>query len=156
MAEHIERQALINQLSASCIPIDDHEISGLLGCSESIRDIINAMPAIDVAPVRHGEWFGTVCTACGESTSYYFNCDYCPNCGAKMDRETDQDNTGRDIKPNKDCSRCLAYNIDHCVAKECKGALIVLRHSQARQLPDEVIQKYYEYTLKNMGELKWK
>ena len=42
-------------------------------------------PAADVAPVRHGEWAGTVCTSCGESTSDYYDCDYCPNCGAKMD-----------------------------------------------------------------------
>ena len=36
-------------------------------------------------PVRHGEWCGTVCSACGESTSFYYDCDYCPWCGAKMD-----------------------------------------------------------------------
>lgn len=39
----------------------------------------------DVAPVVHGQWFGTVCTACGESTSFYYDCNYCPYCGAKMD-----------------------------------------------------------------------
>lgn len=44
MAEYIERKALINELSASCIPIDNREISGLLGCNESIRDIIDAIP----------------------------------------------------------------------------------------------------------------
>lgn len=41
----------------------------------------------DVAPVVHGQWFGTVCTACGESTSFYYDCNYCPHCGAKMDGE---------------------------------------------------------------------
>ena len=39
----------------------------------------------DVAPVVHGQWFGTVCTACGESTSFYYDCAYCPQCGAEMD-----------------------------------------------------------------------
>ncbi len=29
MNEYIERKALINELSASCMPIDDREISGL-------------------------------------------------------------------------------------------------------------------------------
>ena len=32
----------------------------------------------------HGEWFGTVCTNCGESTSFYYDCNYCPQCGADM------------------------------------------------------------------------
>jgi hypothetical protein len=35
--------------------------------------------------VRFGKWMGTVCTACGESTSNYYDCDYCPHCGARMD-----------------------------------------------------------------------
>ena len=34
---------------------------------------------------RHGEWNGTVCSACGESTSFYYDCNFCPMCGAKMD-----------------------------------------------------------------------
>ena len=40
---------------------------------------------IDAVLVKHGEWFGTICSACGESTSFYYDCNYCPNCGAKMD-----------------------------------------------------------------------
>ncbi len=51
-----------------------------------------SLPAADVAPVVHGRWFGTVCTACGESTSFYYDCAYCPNCGAKMDEEERKDN----------------------------------------------------------------
>ena len=63
--------------------------------------LINAAPAADVAPVRHGRWvvgkdhgdFGEAkCTACGgillvkwsDRLSEY---RYCPNCGAKMDLE---------------------------------------------------------------------
>jgi len=33
----------------------------------------------------HAKWFGTVCSACGESTSWNYDCEYCPHCGAKMD-----------------------------------------------------------------------
>ena len=40
--------------------------------------------------VGHGRWMGTVCSACGGSTSYYYDCDYCPHCGAKMDLEEAQ------------------------------------------------------------------
>lgn len=46
---------------------------------------IKIMPPADVQEVRHGKWFGTVCSACGESTSNYYDCEYCPHCGAKMD-----------------------------------------------------------------------
>ncbi len=28
---------------------------------------------------------------------------------------------------DRDCKHCIAYNVDHCAAKECKGALTVLR-----------------------------
>ena len=57
-------------------------------------NVLDEMPAADVAPVRHGcwvkeksdvliHWYCSVCEKC------YFleepNADYCPNCGAKMD-----------------------------------------------------------------------
>lgn len=53
-----------------------------------VKQAIEAVPAADVAPVRHGRWLedGT-CSKC--------RCDipvmedkYCPNCGAKMDGDT--------------------------------------------------------------------
>ena len=59
-------------------------------------EALEAMPAADVEPVRHGEWFGTECSLCGGSYMDYADSDsycaigeprpdYCPNCGAKMD-----------------------------------------------------------------------
>lgn len=53
----------------------------------------------DVAPVAHGRWDGNDCTVCKLPWNYnmvqdaddwgYFDPmpDYCPNCGAKMDKE---------------------------------------------------------------------
>lgn len=63
----------------------------------SIKTIIDIAPTLDVAPVRHGKWVLVgadnrgrggiwVCRGrdgCGNS--YPYKCDYCPNCGAKMD-----------------------------------------------------------------------
>lgn len=63
-------------------------------------DIMTEVPSEDVAPVRHGEWeyqppTATLngawkCTACKcyfwEHTANEFK--YCPNCGAKMDKES--------------------------------------------------------------------
>ena len=36
---------------------------------------------------KTGHWAGSVCTACGESTSDWFDCDFCPHCGAEMEGE---------------------------------------------------------------------
>lgn len=50
--------------------------------------------AADVAPVRRGRWekcdnLKPKCSVCGEYHLYawsdYRKCNYCPNCGAKMD-----------------------------------------------------------------------
>ena len=63
-----------------------------------VLGMIYAMPATDVAPVRHGEWeiiVGSngkeymVCTCCRVSQDLTSVFSYCPNCGAKMDGSTD-------------------------------------------------------------------
>lgn len=55
-----------------------------------------AIEALQAEPVKHGEW---VAAHIGETTSWYVECSkchvvmppvnytYCPNCGAKMDKE---------------------------------------------------------------------
>ena len=57
------------------------------------KELIQRIPAADVAEVRHGKW---VCLeaeigffACSECdhTILRAKCNYCPNCGAKMDKE---------------------------------------------------------------------
>lgn len=57
---------------------------------------INAMPTIDAEPVRHGKWiFESICgravmtcSECLKVQSGQTLCfTYCPNCGARMDKE---------------------------------------------------------------------
>ena len=56
--------------------------------------IIEKLPAADVAPVVHGEWLSgrtflenAVCSNCKTTyEAYYSKYQYCPRCGAKMDR----------------------------------------------------------------------
>ena len=67
----------------------------------AVEDIQN-MPAADVAPVRHGCWenptkkfpyYDWKCSECGceeyrhiDRHGQYREMNFCPNCGAKMDR----------------------------------------------------------------------
>ena len=66
---------------------------------------VDAIPAADVAPVRHGRWkpyheadigydeYGVRCSNCKfevEDHEVNFIMKYCPNCGAKMDGGTDR------------------------------------------------------------------
>ena len=96
MPEYIEREALKDALYKS----DAITMKGIA--------IINQFPAADVAPVVHGEWlnftgdFSTAeCNQCGELYEVspdekpcedFFSAfkkfyKFCPNCGAKMDKE---------------------------------------------------------------------
>lgn len=43
-------------------------------CSEILE--IDEQPTIEAEPMRHGRWFGTVCSNCGESDCNYFDHDY--------------------------------------------------------------------------------
>ncbi|MEY8367565.1 hypothetical protein AALA24_02240 [Anaerovoracaceae bacterium 42-11] len=44
-----------------------------------------AYAALQEPERKHGEWMGTVCSCCGKSTVDYYDCDFCPKCGAIMD-----------------------------------------------------------------------
>ena len=62
------------------------------------EQITPAIPAADVAEVRHGEWIPVDeqydafdCSECEAMVSRMMN--YCPRCGAKMDGEQQEGNT---------------------------------------------------------------
>lgn len=69
---------------------------------DEIRNKIRRMPAADVAEVVHGRWIkddflsddvnnAEKCSQCGELIGWFGNLpNYCPNCGAKMDRGEDR------------------------------------------------------------------
>lgn len=68
---------------------------------EAIIEDLTKFPAADVAPVRHAKWVDNHCTACGmmpigdemwknrdfEPPLFERFMDYCPSCGALMDKE---------------------------------------------------------------------
>ena len=89
MAEYIERNAAVQDMKEF---LDVPGISE--GISLGVQLRILAIPAEEVAPVRHGRWemyFADkylMCSAC-KASFWDENGDggpnYCPNCGAKMD-----------------------------------------------------------------------
>ena len=97
MAEYIEREALevslnhrLNFLIAENSEYD-HYTSGFDEAVTRVEDF----PAADVAPVRHGRWLYVdtdteqffLCNRCKKKE--YWESNYCPNCGAKMDGGAD-------------------------------------------------------------------
>ena len=97
MAEYIEREALIEKCKAI---IQDKwndkvaPVSWSHAYADFIEDIENQTDA-DVAPVVHGHWirqdesftrFKCSNPECGAENYGGFE-NYCPNCGAKMDKD---------------------------------------------------------------------
>lgn len=89
MAEYIEREALIGDLTAAM----DHRGMGQVIGQTLIR-YVKRQPAADVAPVAHGLWVTHYRSGTPVAEGYVSTCcdmwnnrksDYCPNCGAKMD-----------------------------------------------------------------------
>lgn len=64
-----------------------------------VKALIARQKSEDVSPVQHGRWEKQSglysCSECGMTCPYdvkadvieYWSCNYCPNCGAKMDGE---------------------------------------------------------------------
>ena len=70
--------------------------------SDSLMEEIKAIPAADVAPVRHARWievrekrlFGEhyfLCSNCKSRNGLMIPFNYCPNCGAKMDKKKEKE-----------------------------------------------------------------
>ena len=92
MKEYIEREAIIPALEDYYEPINlDFPMTLELG---QISEVLQNMPAADVAPVRHGRWtdVGSLscrCSECGCKNNR--ETAYCPACGAHMDKEDEHE-----------------------------------------------------------------
>ena len=96
MAEYIDREAMLKRIKDDFVP---------LSLAMVFNHIHNA-PAADVVPVVHGRWdsipnmymsviskdrayhgSATTCSVCHEVNPNAYKTNYCPNCGAKMDKK---------------------------------------------------------------------
>ena len=104
MDEYIEREAISEEIRKYYYKNPPNFSYGEgfdRGLDRAQRAILDA-PAADVAPVRHGRWEKKSglysCSECGVTCPYdvqadaieYWSCNYCPNCGAKMDVDIEQ------------------------------------------------------------------
>ena len=106
MAEYIEREALREAFDNADADIVEEYGDGYCDWGfgrQNIMEVINSVPAADVAPVRHGRWISLEdagnfipspdrheCSVCHDAAQVLVNgiellSPYCPNCGAKMD-----------------------------------------------------------------------
>lgn len=102
MKEYIERALAVQELEVLRQEYEMHD-----DCDELVarrcRDALSAVPAADVAEVRHGRWeflgpnrlikscmCGT-CSVCHVRSAYIVNTAICPNCGAPMDKEDEHE-----------------------------------------------------------------
>jgi hypothetical protein len=96
MSEYIEREAALE----ICETEYQNRLRMLDYCGDTVAwnigSEIKALPAADVAPVVHGRWDNLdgyktrmVCSVCGWDVPEYGKFySYCPNCGAKMDGDS--------------------------------------------------------------------
>lgn len=106
MCEYIERQKILDKahlaykIAIGADELDEDELRKYDGVEFTDafavdQDDIIEMPAADVALVVHGEWVMYEnkvyhCSMCGQLRPFdddydYWESNYCPNCGAKMD-----------------------------------------------------------------------
>ena len=104
--EYIEREQAISVRPEYLNPFKSEYNKGWNDCLNTVFESIKSLPAADVQEVRHGENITSmhptdefICSECGivfHDVSEYiveddvyreFYFDYCPKCGAKMDKE---------------------------------------------------------------------
>ena len=88
MTVYIKREDAIDAVLDVYYNTPDIDLSG-----RQLEAAILNIPAADVAEVRHGRWLCVdtdteqffLCNRCKKKE--YWESNYCPNCGAKMDKE---------------------------------------------------------------------
>ena len=100
MAEYISREDILDIASQYCTD-DDGSCSKADVDTREMLDEIEALPSADVQSVKHGEWrkkflSDTICCSeCKVTWSSSFKdmlngFNYCPNCGARMIKDGEQ------------------------------------------------------------------
>lgn len=103
MSDLISRSALMEIIRQHDYPLATRQGSVDNGMfTTGIQQAVDECPAVDAVTVVHGRWKKNwhdnsligheyeECSICGcmiSDTEKFWDCNYCPNCGAKMDGE---------------------------------------------------------------------
>lgn len=99
MSDYISREAAV-KIAQKYGLANGSVLGRRTGLADCIAIEIEGLPAADVRPVRHGRWGNkkggffefAACSLCGEEApTAGITPNYCPNCGAKMDLEGEND-----------------------------------------------------------------
>lgn len=99
--ELIDREELLRKLD-KMIDFESHQVSLVCAWNALLRarDTVLECKVVDAEPVKHGRWDDSLdgitpyCTVCGRTHSCFKRTpSYCPNCGAKMDLDSEQAET---------------------------------------------------------------
>lgn len=88
----IDADVVVANLDKVCTTDDLYGMGIAAGISRAMMAMDNA-PTIEAEPVRRGRWIKRpderICPFCNDRHSYFGGKEknYCPNCGAKMDKE---------------------------------------------------------------------
>lgn len=95
MTDYIDRQAAIDAL-AKHEKSKGHNYTLFVDIVSECAEIIRDLPSAEVEPVKRGKWIPLEeeiglyeCSVCGHKI-LRVECNYCPNCGAKMDLEGEE------------------------------------------------------------------
>ena len=100
--EYIRKQDAVNEINTNA---DDLEQNGGIPYAQGARAmaiVVERMPPVDVAPIRHSRWIktedGAECEKCGREAVYQIVDDhweyepFCPHCGAIMNNKRGNEN----------------------------------------------------------------
>lgn len=96
MAEYIERETLLEAMGEvyDCYNPDIERDRNIRKGIVFVKWVVESHPTADVAEVKHGKWKKiqnyALCTNCKHKVNWGckdFLSPYCPECGAKMDKE---------------------------------------------------------------------
>jgi hypothetical protein len=93
VSDFISRKEAVDRITDGYQNSDGGQDRYAVGINVGLTKALNALKDVPSAePERKtGIWMGSVCSECGNSTSFYYDCDYCPKCGAKMRGEHETD-----------------------------------------------------------------
>ena len=103
MKEYIERAAVhdLVKILPKYHMFSYDRTEGMIGIHPDDVDFgVDKIPAADVVEARHGRWemapyngvYDIRCSACGYCSGIrFYSSNYCPECGARMDKEVDHE-----------------------------------------------------------------